>query len=91
MSDIKQVPNLSQQTFLTDNSWAFARLRELGTTYRTALDTARSVSLAIEDAVETGQAAGYSLESLSEATGLTVEQIEYILVSVDVQRRQSAL
>jgi UDP-glucose 4-epimerase len=63
------------------------RLHDLGDAYLAALDAAKHVSAEIEHLVEVGSAAGYSLSELSDASGLSVSQIEYILVSVDVQNR----
>jgi hypothetical protein len=63
------------------------RLHDLGDAYLAALDAAKNVSEEIEHLVEVGSAAGHSLNELSEASGLSLSQIEYILVSVDVQHR----
>ncbi len=63
------------------------RLHDLGDAYLAAMAAAKHVSAEIEHLVEVGSAAGHSLTELSEACGLSVSQIEYILVSVDVQNR----
>ncbi|MET0704819.1 MAG: hypothetical protein ABWY93_34650 [Mycobacterium sp.] len=63
------------------------RLHELGDSYTATLAAVRDVSVQIDRAVEAGLAAGLSLEQLSEASGLSMSQLEYVLVSVDVQTR----
>ncbi|CAN5879952.1 hypothetical protein BH09ACT7_BH09ACT7_27720 [soil metagenome] len=65
------------------------RLRVLSQRYQAALDAARDVSLHIERELRSAVDAGCPLTALSEASGLSVSQLEYILVSVDVQRRLS--
>jgi hypothetical protein len=69
------------------NTDIFARLHDLGDRYSAALAAAKDVSSEIEHEIEAGMAAGHSLPELSEASGLSVSQIEYIRVSVDVQSR----
>ena len=65
----------------------FGRLRELGDTYSAALESARNVSFEIEHQIEAAMAAGHSMTRVAEASGLSVSQLEYILVSVGVQNR----
>ena len=61
------------------------RLHELGDSYLAALEAAKDVSFKIEHQIEASLAAGHSLTELSEASGLSVSQLEYILVSAAVQ------
>ncbi|MCV7225364.1 hypothetical protein [Mycolicibacterium komossense] len=65
---------------------AFKRLRSLGQMYLTSLTTARELSVEIEHEVKTAKAAGRSLAEISKAAGLSTAQIEYILMSVQVQQ-----
>ncbi|MCV7226028.1 hypothetical protein [Mycolicibacterium komossense] len=60
-------------------------LHELGDSYLAALEAAKDVSFKIEHQIEASLAAGHSLADLSEASGLSVGQLEYILVSAAVQ------
>ncbi len=69
------------------NNETFGRLRDLGNTYSAALESARSVSFEIEHQIEAAMAAGHSITKVAEASGLSVDQLEYILVSVGVQNR----
>ena len=66
------------------------RFRALGDRYLTALDLVRDVSMSIAHEMGRVAADGGSLAELSEASGLTVAQIEYIFMVVDVQRHVSA-
>jgi hypothetical protein len=61
------------------------RLHELGDSYLAALEAAKDVSFKIEHQIEASLAAGHSLAELSAASGLSVSQLEYILVSAAVQ------
>jgi hypothetical protein len=91
MTDLVRSQGLSASPRWTGDKETFDRLGVLGDRYRAALDTAREVSLEIEHEMESTGAAGCSLMELSVASGLSVSQIEYILVAVDVQRCISAL
>jgi hypothetical protein len=62
------------------------RLRKLGDHYLATLTTARELSAEIEQEIEIAKAAGSSLAEIGAASGLSVPQLEYILVSVSVQR-----
>lgn len=68
----------------TDTS---ARLHDLGESYAAVLAAAKDVSFEIRHEIEAGMADGHNFAELSEASGLSVSQIEYILVSVGVQDR----
>jgi hypothetical protein len=67
------------------NTEAFDQLHELGDTYTAALAAVREVSTTINREVETALASGVSLDKLSEVSGLSIAQLEYISVSVDIQ------
>jgi hypothetical protein len=72
-------------TDLVHRSTDTDRLHELGDSYLAALEAAKDVSFKIEHQIEASLAAGHSLSELSEASGLSVSQLEYILVSAAVQ------
>jgi hypothetical protein len=72
-------------TDLMNRSTDTDRLHELGDSYLAALEAAKDVSFKIEHQIEASLAAGHSLTELSEASGLSVSQLEYILVSAAVQ------
>ena len=69
------------------NNETFGRLRELGDAYSAALESAKVISFDIEHQIEEAMAKGHSLSRLAEASGLSVQQLEYILVAVGVQNR----
>ncbi len=78
---------LRQPACRPDSDDAMERLRELGGIYLTALNTARDVSADIAQEVAVANTGGSSLVEISAASGLSVPQIEYILVAVNVQRQ----
>lgn len=67
------------------NTETFDRLHELGDSYTAALAALRQVSAQMDREIETAVAAGLSLDKLSEVSGLTVAQLEYISIATAVQ------
>jgi hypothetical protein len=90
MMDLKELPRARRQTRRHGRAGSAGTLRELGEAYLGTLDSARELSVKIEQQVVAAQAGGSSLEEVSDASGLSVSQIEYILASVDFQRRLAA-
>jgi hypothetical protein len=85
------LPDTKPQSYRPRETSSRNNLRELATRYLDTLATARSLSVDIEQEVVAAQATGRSLAQISEASGLTVAQIEYILVAADCQRRLPTL
>ncbi|MET0701647.1 MAG: hypothetical protein ABWY93_18510 [Mycobacterium sp.] len=90
MADLTRLPNLKMHNYWRREAPMRSRLRELGDRYRTTLDTVREVGAEIEQEVVAAQAAGHSLSQIGEASGLSVPQLEYILMAADVQRHSAA-
>jgi hypothetical protein len=91
MTDLMQLPSTRTQSYRRRDVRPSSRLRDLGDAYLDMVVTARGISADIAQAVTAAQAAGQSLAQISDASGLSVSQIEYILVAEDVQRRRPAL
>jgi hypothetical protein len=91
MPDLMHLPDRKPQSYRPRPGSARSRLRELAVSYLDSLDTARNLGAAIEQEVVAAQAAGSTLTQLSEASGLTVSQLEYLLVAAECQRRLPAL
>jgi hypothetical protein len=87
MTDLMHLLSARPQSLRRAEPRTRNRLRELSTRYVDTLAAARELSAEIEQEVVAAQAAGRSLPEISEASGLSVAQIEYVLVSVDFQRR----
>jgi hypothetical protein len=90
MADLIRLPNLRMQGYRRREAAMRSRLRELGDRYLDTLETVREVGAEIEQEVVAAQAAGHSLAQIGEASGLSVPQLEYILVAADCQRRLPA-
>jgi ribosomal protein L13E len=89
MMDLQELPSTRRQTRRHGRVGSGGTLRELGEAYLGMLASARELSSKIEHQVVAAKAAGYSLGEVSDASGLTVSQIEYVLASVDFQRRSA--
>jgi hypothetical protein len=87
MMVLKELPNARRQTHRHRRVGSGGTLRELGEAYLGTLASARELSVKIEQQVVAAKAAGSSLGEVSDDSGLSVSQIEYILASVDFQRR----
>jgi hypothetical protein len=85
--DSKELPKTRRQTRCHSRVESGGTLRELSEAYLCTLDSARELSVKIEQQVVAAKAAGSSLGEVSDASGLSVSQIEYILASVDFHRR----
>jgi hypothetical protein len=90
MMDSIKLPNTRRQTRCHGQVESGGTLRELSEAYLCTLDIARELSVKIEQQVVAAEAAGSSLGEVSDASGLSVSQIEYILASVDFHRRFAA-
>jgi hypothetical protein len=90
MADLIRLPNLKMHNYRRREATTRGRLRELGDRYLNALETVREVGVEIEREVVAAQAAGQSLSQIGEASGLSVAQLEYILVAADVARHSAA-
>jgi hypothetical protein len=85
--DLKELPSARRQTRRHGRAGSGGTLRELGEAYLGTLDAARELCGRIEQQVAAAKAAGTSLGDVSDASGLSVSQIEYILAAVDFHRR----
>ncbi len=89
MYDITELRNSSAKLRWIGDYNAVNHIRALGDRYLDALDTAREVSLQIAREMAYVEAGGRPLSDLSEASGLSVTQIEYLFMAVDVQKHLS--
>ncbi|CAN5503906.1 hypothetical protein BH09ACT8_BH09ACT8_16160 [soil metagenome] len=89
MANVMKLPSARRQTSRSTGS--AERLRELGDVYLGSLARAREVGTAMEREIVAARDSGRSLAEVAEAAGLSISQIEYVLASVDLQRRAPAL
>ncbi|MCV7225912.1 hypothetical protein [Mycolicibacterium komossense] len=91
MANVMHLPGVRRQTPKPGRTGSAERLRELGDVYLGSLARARELSADMEREIVIARDSGRSLEEVSKASGLSVAQIEYVLASVDFQRRAPSL
>jgi hypothetical protein len=91
MADVMHLPSAKRQTPKLSRVRSAERLRELGDVYLGSLARAREISAEMEREIVVARDSGQSLVEISKAAGLSVSQLEYVLASVDFQRRAPSL
>jgi DNA-binding ferritin-like protein len=91
MANVMNLPGTKRQTSKSTRTGSAERLRELGDVYLGSLARAREVSTVMEREIVAARDAGQSLADVAKAAGLSISQIEYVLASVDFQRRAPSL
>lgn len=91
MTSVMNLPSTRWQTSRSAQAGSAERLRELGDIYLGYLARTREVSTVMEREIMAARDSGQSLADVAEAAGLSIAQIEYVLVSVDYQRRAPSL
>ncbi|CAN5461910.1 hypothetical protein BH09ACT7_BH09ACT7_31770 [soil metagenome] len=86
MSNLTHLPSIKSQSFRHRKSAVRGRLQDLGASYLDALAATRELGGEIERQVVAAQADGQSMAQISEASGLSVSQLEYIVVAAECQR-----
>ena len=91
MANVMHLPSARRQTPKPTRIGSAERLRELGDVYLGSLARARELSAEMERDIVVARDSGQSLAEVSKASGLSISQIEYVLASVDFQRRAPSL
>ena len=91
MANVINLPSTKRQTSKSTRTGSAERLRELGDVYLGSLARAREVGAVMEREIVAARNSGQSLIEVAEAACLSVAQIEYVLASVDFQRRAPSL
>ncbi len=91
MTNVMQLPSFKRQTSRPEKIGSPERLRELGDVYLGSLARARELSAELEREIVVARDAGQSLAEVSTSSGLSISQVEYVLASIDFQRRAPSL
>lgn len=91
MANVMHLPSVKRQTPKSSRTGSAERLRELGDVYLGSLARAREISAEMEREIVVARDSGQSLAEISKVAGLSVSQLEYVLASVDFQRRAPSL
>jgi hypothetical protein len=91
MTNLVRLPSTRRQIPVEGRIGSAERLREMGDIYLGSLARARELSAEMEREIVVARAAGQSLAQISKSSGLSVSQLEYVLASVDFQRRVPSL
>ena len=91
MANAMKLPSVRRQTSRPGGIGSPERLHELGDVYLGSLARAREISAELEREIVVARDSGQSLAEVSKSSGLSIAQIEYVLASVDFQRRAPSL